>query len=224
MAVAMNYAGACPAADAEHLAIAMEVWLDQLYDCLNAGEGTHDAFNFLAWAKLLVAETMLSWKDTHLYVYCNDTCDGTLAATEAYGSWSQGPMPGQSIAINLRSPAGSPPSFTLSDNQLSETLTHGLCTSPVTRTSRSPWALPRPRPRLQLWALLQRLSQRGHDRGREYPAELSPGLRGLCGRQPPLLLWLELRHHRDCVPQQRLDDRGVSPTRRRPAPIARTSW
>jgi hypothetical protein len=130
MAVPVNSVGACPAAETVDIAITANDSLDELYLCL-AGEVSAkvtvpgDEFNFIAWAKLLVAEASLVSTNTHLYIDCNDTCDCTLAATLAYGCWSQGGVfPGQNIAINLRSPTVNPMSFTLSDAQLSETLTH----------------------------------------------------------------------------------------------------
>ncbi len=125
VAVPINVTGACPAASAQSIAIAAQVSLDQLYSCLNAHEDL-DAFNFLAWAKLLTAESMLAESQTHLYIFCNDTCDNTLAATLTYGCWSQGPIPGLSTGMNLRSATVNPPSFTFTDDQLTETITHEL--------------------------------------------------------------------------------------------------
>jgi hypothetical protein len=182
MAVPVNTYGACPAAETVDLAIAANDALDALYLCL-AGElgGTKsgDEFNFIAWAKLLVAEVTLLSTNTHLYLYCNDTCSGTLAATLAYGCWSQGGVfPGLNTGINLRSQTVDPLPFTLTAAQISETLIHEIL-----HFGGYPGG---PRPALQLRPVLQPLPE-PHHRGRLQRAqELPPGLRDLRRRRPPL--------------------------------------
>lgn len=110
--------GACPAAYAEHLAIAGSLALDQLYACVGDANAPGDAFNKLAWSKMLIAEQMLANSNTNLFIFCNLACPGKLAGTLVYGTWAQGRIPGQKDwAINLSTTYAS-----WTDEQLGEIL------------------------------------------------------------------------------------------------------